>query len=66
VVTPWQTTADAGYQAMLGIIQQGREEALRKPRVDMPGAQVISGKHRELAPPMPDTVMSVSRNRPSE
>ena len=49
-------TASAGYQAMLAIIAKGREEALKAPRVDMPGAKIIRGECRQLkpiAPPAP-------------
>ena len=52
-VTPFASTEDAGYKALLTIITKGREEALKAPRVDMPGAQVIQGECRELKPLTP-------------
>jgi len=45
------STDNPHYQAMLDIIRQGRLQALAKPRVDMPGADVIAGKSRMLLPP---------------
>ena len=50
VVQPFADADAPAYRAMLALIQQGREEALQKPRVDMPGAVVIRGQVRELAP----------------
>lgn len=52
-VTPFASTEAAGYKAMLTIITKARERALKSPRVDMPGAQVIPGKCRELKPLTP-------------
>jgi len=49
------STADADYQAMLGIIRDAREQALATPRVDMPGAEVLPGACRTFLPPsLPD------------
>ena len=45
------STDDPNYQAMLAIIRQGRRDALARPRVDMPGADVIAGKPRMFIPP---------------
>ncbi|MHC4637404.1 MAG: hypothetical protein ACYTBV_07870 [Planctomycetota bacterium] len=42
---------DAGWQEMLAIIKEGRMHALSKPRVDIPGAEIISGKNRMMVPP---------------
>jgi hypothetical protein len=50
---PVATFADEsaeGYRAMIEIIRDGREVALFKPRVDMPGAKVTEGRCRELPP----------------
>jgi len=48
-------TADAHYQTMLRIIRDGRRKALSQPRADMPGAEIIAGRHRQfLPPPLPD------------
>ncbi len=41
------------YKAMLTIITEAREQALKTPRVDMPGAEIIPGKCRELPPLSP-------------
>jgi len=41
------------YRAMLGIIVEAREQALKTPRVDMPGAEIIPGRCRELPPLSP-------------
>jgi mono/diheme cytochrome c family protein len=46
-------TDDPVYKEMLSIIRKGREEVLKNPRVDMPGAQVTRGKYRELPPLTP-------------
>jgi hypothetical protein len=49
------STADPNYQAMLGLIRRARSEALARPRVDMPGAQIEPGECRLMAPvPVPD------------
>lgn len=50
VVTPFEGTQAPAYRAMLAIIEKGREEALKKPRVDMPGAVPKKGIFRELPP----------------
>ena len=52
-VTPFADTNQPGYQAMLAIIRQGQAEALKSPRVDMPGANIIPGRFRELPPLSP-------------
>jgi hypothetical protein len=44
------STADPHYRAMAAIIQQGRQQALAAPRVDMPGAQVVPGRCRQFVP----------------
>jgi len=52
---PFRSTADPHYQRMLEIIREGRRRALANPRVDMPGAEVIPGAHRQFIPtPIPD------------
>ena len=53
VVTLFSNMQNAAYQSFLAIIVKGREEALKTPRVDMPGAQAIPGKCRELPPLTP-------------
>jgi hypothetical protein len=53
--TTFADTGAAGYQEMLAIIRVGRETALAKPRVDMPGAQPTPGRCRELEPLAPPT-----------
>jgi hypothetical protein len=47
-VTTFADTTAPSYLAMLKIIQQTRENALKSPRVDMPGANIIPGKCRTL------------------
>jgi len=44
------SAADETYQKMLGIIEQGRTTTLSKPRVDMPGANIIAGTWRRIVP----------------
>ncbi|OHB86120.1 MAG: hypothetical protein A2V98_19215, partial [Planctomycetes bacterium RBG_16_64_12] len=46
-----QSTDDPHYQAMLRIIRHARSEALARPRVDMPGAEIVPGVCRMQAPP---------------
>ena len=54
-VAPFASTDSPGYQKMLAIIRQARSAALSTPRVDMPGAQIVSGECRLMAPmPLPD------------
>ena len=48
LVASFADTTDPSYQAMLKIIQQTRQSALKTPRVDMPGAEIIPGKCRNL------------------
>ena len=52
-VVSFADTHNADYQALLAIIVKGREEALKAPRVDMPGAQAIRGECRALKPLSP-------------
>ena len=55
------STDDPNYQAMLAIIRQGRRDALVRPRVDMPGADVIAGKPRMfIPPPLPAKALPIS------
>jgi hypothetical protein len=50
------STSVPHYQTMLEIIRRARVEALARPRVDMPGAEVIPGECRLQVPmPVPDT-----------
>jgi hypothetical protein len=54
-MTSFASTLDPHYQGMLTIIREARDRALAKPRVDMPGAEVIAGASRQfLPPPLPD------------
>jgi hypothetical protein len=54
-VTLFTSTADPRYQAMLTVIRTAAEKALARPRVDMPGAQIIAGACRMfLPPPVPE------------
>jgi len=60
------STDNEHYQAMLAVIRQARAEALAKPRVDMPGAEITPGEIRLLAPmPVPEKPPTLSaRLRP--
>jgi hypothetical protein len=50
-----QSTEDPHYQKMLAVISRARSEALARPRVDMPGADVVPGECRlQVAMPVPD------------
>jgi len=54
-VYTFRSTDDPAYQAMLEAVREGRRLALAKPRVDMPGAEVVAGSHRQFLPqPIPD------------
>ena len=54
VATTFASTGDPHYQRMLQIIRRGRSEALARARVDMPGAEIVSGQCRLQAPlPLP-------------
>ena len=54
-VVSFASTADARYRALLDAIRAGRQKALAAPRVDMPGAEILSGECRHfLPPPLPD------------
>ena len=53
------STADPGYREMLAIIRNAQSEALTRPRVDMPGAQLVAGVCR-LQVPMPVPGLSPS------
>ena len=44
-------TSDPHYRNMLAIIRKARDQALAAPRVDMPGAEVITGTCRQFNPP---------------
>ena len=50
-VVTFASAEDARYRAMLAVIRNGRRQALAAPRVDMPGAEIIAGQHRQLLPP---------------
>lgn len=52
-VVLFQDTTNASYKAMLKVITQARNTALKTPRVDMPGAEIVKGKCRELTPITP-------------
>jgi len=52
---------DPHYQAMLGIIRRARGEALARPRVDMPGAEIVPGECRLQSPlPVPRAAPALS------
>ena len=54
-VATFTSTADPHYRAMLDIIRRARFEALARPRVDMPGAELIAGQCRMHVPmPLPE------------
>jgi len=54
-VVTFQSTQDKNYIAMLDIIQKGRQSALARPRVDMPGAKIHPGLCRSILPvPTPE------------
>jgi hypothetical protein len=56
-VVSFASTSDEHYQAMLAILNQGRELALANPRVDMPGAKIIPGQSRHFIPlTLPETL----------
>ncbi len=61
VHTQFDSTDDPFYREMLSIIRRTRSEALARPRVDMPGAQVIGGVCRmQVPPPVPETPPALS------
>jgi hypothetical protein len=45
------STDDPIWRQMLSIIKNGRELALKGPRIDMPGAEPIAGKNRMMVAP---------------
>lgn len=47
-VISFESSRDAPYQRLLAIILQARILALKQPRVDMPGADIIPGRSRRL------------------
>jgi len=60
-VVSFASTADPHYEAMLQILRDGRRQALAAPRVDMPGARIIAGAHRQFAPsPLPESLPALS------
>ena len=54
-VTTFADINDAAYRAMLKIITDARDAALKAPRVDMPGAIIEKGVCRQLPPLGPPT-----------
>jgi len=52
-VVSLQNTDTPVYKALLSVIKEARDQALKTPRVDMPGAEVIPGQCRELPPLSP-------------
>jgi len=57
----FRSTDDPHYQSLLATIRRGRREALAAPRVDMPGAEVVAGSHRQRYPqPLPDPLPDLS------
>jgi hypothetical protein len=55
-VISFADTQHPSYRAMLKIIRQIRTKALETPRVDMPGANPVRGKCRQLPPIAPPVV----------
>jgi len=54
------STADPNYRRMLAIIRTARANALAKPRVDMPGAEIIPGACRHIyAVPLPSDPLTL-------
>lgn len=54
-VITFASAEDPHYEAMLDIIRQAQAEALARPRVDMPGAEIEPGVCRmQVAIPLPD------------
>jgi hypothetical protein len=45
------STDDPRYQALLAVIRHARGEALMRPRIDMPGAEIHPGRIRAMSPP---------------
>ena len=59
-VATFASTGDEHYRKMLAIIRRGRDEALARPRTDMPGAVLTAGIGRQLIPtPLPEPLPSV-------
>ncbi len=55
VHTSFTSADNEHYQAMLAAIRQARAEALARPRVDMPGAEITPGEIRLITPmPVPE------------
>jgi hypothetical protein len=51
--TSFASTDDPHYREMLAVIRQVRAQVLAKPRVDMPGAQLVGGECRmQVVPPL--------------
>ena len=65
-VTPFKSKDDPSYQRMLAIIREGRIEQLSRPRIDMPGADIVGegireGRSRQILPmALPDELPVVS------
>jgi len=62
-VISFTDTSHASYHAMLTIIRQIRSKALETPRVDMPGADPVRGKCRQLPPISPPVAQYQARAR---
>jgi len=60
-VISFATPADKHYQALLTIIRDARRAALARPRVDMPGADIIPGQCRHIVPVLaPETAPPIT------
>ncbi|NQT85956.1 hypothetical protein HQ560_04280, partial [bacterium] len=56
-VVTFASAGDTHYRAMIDIIRKGHDQALAKPRVDMPDAPIEAGDWRRLLPtPLPHTL----------
>ena len=60
-VISFASTEDPHYRKMLATIEDARRRALTRPRVDMPGARIVSGQCRLQAPmPLPESIGPLS------
>jgi hydrazine synthase alpha subunit-like protein/concanavalin A-like lectin/glucanase superfamily protein/WD40 repeat protein len=67
VNTPFESTENPHYQAMLKIIQQARRQALTRARVDMPDAHINPGLCRQFYPsPTPEIAPHLSAQTDAE
>jgi hypothetical protein len=60
-VVSFESPDAPAFRSLLAILERGRAEALKKPRVDMPGAVVHPGRFRELPPLTPPAPLAGAR-----